>query len=215
MRENVERATNEVVQSSYQRLATKRSISSNRRGRNYRYNSYYWVPRHVKIENERRADEIDIHGILSLSLSLAVVESFSRYLITDLHRYLASDRLLRTSQCAQSVRDAGKHREIARQIAKRAFLLHARSRKSEAWRAGWGGGGGTADSVRGEMIENRETEREQYGGTSLYALIPRRLNYDRSLSSVAVIGRRALFLHRLRKVSRKCIISRLRVCPAI
>lgn len=61
-RENVERATNEVVQSSYQRLATKRSISSNRRGRNYPYNSYYWVPRHVKIENERRADEIDIRG---------------------------------------------------------------------------------------------------------------------------------------------------------
>lgn len=53
---------NEVVQSSYQRLATKRSISSNRRERNYPYNSYYWVPRHVKIENERRADEIDIRG---------------------------------------------------------------------------------------------------------------------------------------------------------
>lgn len=69
-RENVERATNEVVQSSYQRLATKRSISSNRRGRNYPYNSYYWVPRHVKIENERRVDEIDIHG------TSAFVESF-------------------------------------------------------------------------------------------------------------------------------------------
>lgn len=69
-RKNVERATNEVVQSSYQRLATKRSISSNRRGRNYPYNSYYWVPRHVKIENERRVDEIDIHG------TSAVVESF-------------------------------------------------------------------------------------------------------------------------------------------
>ena len=82
-RENVERATNEVVQSSYQRLATKRSISSNRRGRNYRYNSYYWVPRHVKIENERRTDEIDIHRThihsLSLSLSLPSLGVFSLF----------------------------------------------------------------------------------------------------------------------------------------
>lgn len=56
----------EVVRSPYQRLATKRSISSNRRGRNYRYNSYYWVPRHVKIENEKRTDEIDTPAELLL-----------------------------------------------------------------------------------------------------------------------------------------------------
>jgi len=40
-REKSRERQNEVVQSSHQRLATKRSISSNRRSRNYRYNSYY------------------------------------------------------------------------------------------------------------------------------------------------------------------------------
>lgn len=90
-RENVEsalqkrgRANGEVVRSPYQRLATKRSISSNRRGRNYRYNSYYWVPRHVKIENERRTDEIDTPRNFCRR-----EREFSRYLITDLHRHLS------------------------------------------------------------------------------------------------------------------------------
>lgn len=150
--------TNEVVQPSYQRLATKRSISSNRRGRNYRYNSYYWVPRHVKIENGRRADEIDIHGTNTQTHTHTLRCRWER-VFSLLDYRLTSISCFRPSKPNFTMR--ARHPRLEQTLTNRVtdckaglFLLRARGHAKVKRRE-------RRDGARGEVIKNREIESEQ------------------------------------------------------
>lgn len=167
-------------------------------------------PGYVKIENERRQIRSISTGF-SLFLSAIVERDFSCYLITDLRRYLACGHPSRNfTMRAKHPRHEQTLTNRVTDCKSELFLLHVRSRDSEAKR----GGGKT--SARGrEVIKNRETVSEQYegagegqmdGGGSLYVLF-RRINYDRSLPSVAVIA--ACTFSWAARASRKCIIESL------